>query len=102
MSLHAAAAGLLKTPELAIDENEAKTFAKALVDLEAAFPTQIDPRMLAVVNFAGVAAMIYGPRIFAIRMRADIERKARRASALPEPTAETGFTMPDFGGQQFN
>lgn len=98
MSLHLAAATFLKTPELALDQNEAKIYAQAVIDLEAAFPTQIDPRLLAVINFGGVAAMIYGPRIAAIRMRQNMDRKARQNGgsngAVMEAPATTIFETP--------
>ncbi len=90
MSLHIAAATFLKTPELALSPDEAKIYAQAVIDLEAAFPTQIDPRVLAVINFGGVAAMIYGPRIAAIRMRQNADRK--RPNPPPnEPIATQPF-----------
>lgn len=87
-SLHGVASAALKTPELALDQLEAKSLAKAVVDLEAAFPQNIDPRAFAVVNFVGVAAMIYLPKLAEVRRRTRAERAEKtppNAEALPVP-----------------
>ncbi len=75
------AAGALKAPELALDEDEAKLLGKALLQVEQQFPTKIDPRMIALVNLAGSLGIVYGPRIVAIRMRVSEERKAKKPKA---------------------
>lgn len=91
MSLHAAAAGLMRSPELALDPMEAKTLAQAVVDLERAFPTQVDPRALAVVNFVGVCGMVYVPKMMQINRRQKDARNASNANA-----DKSGLPGPDF------
>lgn len=81
------AAATFKTPEVALDPAEADQLAKALADLEAQYPTQIDPRVMAWLNFAGVAGLIVAPRVFAYRMRAAQERQQRRQNRPETPPA---------------
>jgi hypothetical protein len=59
-------------------DSEAEALAKALVEIERLYPTQIDPRVLAWVNLVGTAGMIYGTRVFAIQARYASEREAKR------------------------
>lgn len=82
LSIHAAASTAFRVPEIALDKNEAEMLAKALVELEAQYPTQVDPRVLAWLNLAGVAGMIYGSRVFAYRMRKENE-KAEKEQERP-------------------
>jgi hypothetical protein len=81
LTVHVAAAGVLKTPELALDPSEAKSLAKALDDVNRAFPTNVDPRLVVVLNATAVAAMIYGPRFVTIADRMKRERKEGRQRA---------------------
>lgn len=75
---------------MALDPVEAENLAKALAELERHYPTSIDPRVMAWINFAGVAGMIYGPRVFAFQMRKSNEREEKRQRPVePQgPTAE--------------
>jgi len=78
---HTAAAGALRAPELQLDKSEADLLGKALIQVEQQFPTQIDPRMIALLNLAGALGMVYGPRVVAIRMRVKEEAKERKPKA---------------------
>lgn len=78
---------------MALETSEAEMLAKALAGIEAQYPTQIDPRVLAWLNLAGVAGMIYGTRIFAYRMRKENEREERRQAPPPPPQADMAATL---------
>lgn len=97
VSIHAAAGSLI-APELAIDKEEGDQLGKALLALEAEYPTKIDPKVLVWANLLGVCGMVYGPRIFAMRIRAATE-KAQRAR---QASAPTGLQMTSFEDVPFS
>jgi hypothetical protein len=79
-------AAILDTPELVLDESEAKALADASAKVAAHYNHTIDPRTMAWVNLAMVAGGIYGTRIFAIRAR----YKAAAAAAAVGPRQTPG------------
>lgn len=89
---------MLSTPELEIDKEEAEILGKGLLEVERQFPTQIDPRVLALVNMGAAVGMVYGPRIVAIRARLAQEAKERK----PKASVTTLFPGADFDGFQPN
>lgn len=102
LSVHAGVAGLTSIPEIALAEDEAKELAKATIALEKAFPTNIDPRIFAVMNMVGISAAIYGPRIFAARMRMAEQKKAGEGPPKSEVvnfrTVQQTNEFPPFSG----
>lgn len=76
-------------------DDEAKLLAKALADLEAQFPTHVDPRALALVQFGAIAAGVYLPRIIAMRMRGAEEKAQRRQNKARNVTPVTEAFSPD-------
>lgn len=107
LTVHVAAAGVLKTPELALEPSEARQLAKALDDVNKAFPTNVDPRLVVVLNATAVAAMIYGPRIVAVADRHKRERaergRGRQTADVVSADGTTAAGAADFGViQTFN
>jgi len=66
----------LKTPELAITEQEGKDFTKAAQNVLRHYSVQTTQKTLDWVAFLGVAAGMYGTRAFAISARHAQERAA--------------------------
>lgn len=85
LTIHGAAAAILATPELALSPQESEPLASAIIEVEKLYPTTVDPRIVAWGNLMMVAAMIYAPRLMAIRMRQNAERQKRPA---PSPQAQ--------------
>lgn len=79
-NIHAMGATILSAPRLAIDEGEAKHLAGALKEVQKHYNIPMTEKAIAWTNLAGVAAMIYGPRIFAVRNDRAKERAAKKAS----------------------
>lgn len=66
LSVHMMGAALLKTPELAIDAQEAQMLAKASAAVAEHYDFIPDPKTQAWFNLVMVAGTIYGPRLFVI------------------------------------
>jgi uncharacterized protein (DUF2236 family) len=81
--IHAALAGSLQIPELAITEDEGKALAGAIAELQQHYNAVLDPKTQAWVNLAIVAGTVYVPRVGMARMRMKHERQlaAERANA---------------------
>jgi hypothetical protein len=62
-------AAALETPELKLDESEAKTLAQAIGNVAAYYPISIDPKTLVWANLIMVCGAIYGSRAIAIFAR---------------------------------
>lgn len=81
LSMHQIMAAAIKTPELVLDEKEAKAMADAIAEVARYYPMTIDPKTLAWINLASCSAMIYGPRIYLISARKKEEAKERENEA---------------------
>lgn len=75
--LHAGISTATKTPEIAIDNDDATTLAKATANVLAEFDITPDPKVAAIVGLVVAAGTVYGPMAVSIRMRKDAERKQR-------------------------
>lgn len=73
-------ASIVKTPELALTEIEAKTLAKATADVAQFYPATFNPEIMAWFNLASCVGVCYGPRIYMIRKRKEAERKAKNSN----------------------
>jgi len=93
-SVHLAISAIAKTPELALDQAEARELAKAAVAVQAHYETVIDPKILAWGQLIVVMGGVYGPRAFAIKMRLDNEKSAKRvkSNVVQGNFPDTGFT----------
>lgn len=79
------AAAALKTPELQLDDKEAKLLAQSAAEVASHYNVEIDPKVMAWIGFFGVCGSIYGPRIAAMKIRKDMERREARKQANPTP-----------------
>lgn len=85
-SIHAVGAALIQTPELALDEREAKQLADAIAGVTDQYVMTLDPKKAAWVDLARVCGVVYGPRGVAIWMRKKAEAKANPQRAQqPRP-----------------
>lgn len=77
-------------PEMMLTERECQHLAGAIVNLERAFPGMVlDPRIAAVLGLVGTAAIIYYPRVGAIRKRLKSAKPAQN-SAHGDPASTPG------------
>jgi len=72
--IHAGLAGVTKTPEFALDKEEAKELGQAVASVNAYYGKVLDPKTVAWVGLVMVAGKIYGPRIGAWKLRTDMEK----------------------------
>lgn len=79
-------AGFTKTPEIALEKDDANRLAKAMAEVAVYYPANIDPKTLAWVNLLMAAGTVYGPMVFLVAER----RRAERAANV---TAEATHTF---------
>lgn len=99
LSAHNMLAGLTKIPELQMDKAESDMLAKGIAGVAEHYETvAMSPKTAAWVNLGQIAAMVYGPRIFAgmARKRASKPQRAAPPSqpqspAPAAPDADLGF-----------
>jgi len=75
--LHSGIAAATKTPEIAIDADDAGTLAKATANVLAEFNIAPDPKIAAVIGLVIAAGSVYGPMAVSIRLRKQQEAKDR-------------------------
>lgn len=73
--VHVGLASVTKTPELVLEEDEAKSLAMASANVLEQFDITPDPRVTAVLGLVTTCGMIYGPRVYLIRERKKEERE---------------------------
>lgn len=69
-----------------ISQDESKELAVALAQVNAYYGKTVDPKLLAWIGLIGVCGKVYGPRYFAWRVRASMEKK-QRAQVRPDPVS---------------
>lgn len=67
--VHAGLASATKTPELALDDDDAGALAKAAANVLIEFDIQPNPKVQAVVGLVMTAGAVYGPKVYMIRER---------------------------------
>lgn len=77
LSIHGMMAALTKTPELALEDAEAKALAEAAADVAQYYPLDIAPEIIAWINLSMVAIPIYASRVYLIVERQKAEKAAR-------------------------
>lgn len=92
MAIHLGISALTKTPEIELEKSESDRLAQASVDVAKHYNIEASEKALAWTNLAVVGFSTYGPRVFAMRMRWEIERnekiverEAKNASAIISP-----------------
>lgn len=83
LSCHAMLAGITKTPELAIDANEAALLGDGIAKVAILYDVTASPKTVAWCNLAMVTGMVYGTRIMAISARKKDARKKRTDKVRP-------------------
>lgn len=73
--VHVGLASVTKTPELVLEEDEAKSLAMASANVLEQFDITPDPRVTAVLGLVTTCGMIYGPRVYLIRERKREEKE---------------------------
>lgn len=89
VGIHFSLAAVTNAPELAMDEAEAETLAKAYLDMQRHYSPVVSGKTMDTMRFCMVAATIYGGRI----VRLSARRKAERATPKQRATA-TVVPMP--------
>jgi len=97
LTAHGLLSGVLKVPELALEESEAGELAKALDAVNSFYRVEVAEKTLAWINLSMVAGTIYGTRLIAIRERRVAARAERRANAPIRPTPQAAPTMAERG-----
>jgi hypothetical protein len=77
MIVHGGFAGMTKTPEWNLDEEDSMLLAKATANVLDEFDIKPDPKLEAVVGLITACGFVYGSKIKMIRDRVKEERKAR-------------------------
>lgn len=72
-----------QTPELMLEEADAKKLADALAAVSEQYRIELDPKTAAWIDFARVTGMIYGPRAFNLYARKKGERILAQRNAPP-------------------
>lgn len=83
LSLHGMAAMALKSPELVIDDTEAKALSEGILAVQSHYNFAASAEVMAWVNLAAIMLGVYGPRVVLIRERKKTER------AKEKPASET-------------
>jgi hypothetical protein len=82
MLFHTALAASTATPELLLEEEEAKAVAESTLTLAAMYDLTPDPKLQAMMNLAIILGTTYGTRYVAIRARkAQEKEEARKGNA---------------------
>lgn len=89
--VHAALAGALNAPELAINQEQGDTLAKAIAEVQSHYGSVLDPKTEAWVKLAIVAGSVYVPKVIDIRNRIAFEAEQRRNALKSRTAAETTF-----------
>jgi len=98
-----ALAGATSTPELVLDDDEAKGLATATVNVLDLYDIRPDPKVEAVVSLIAVTIATYAPRAIAIRMRREQEKQEKKGTGgvygpngeAQGTTVYTDLTNPD-------
>lgn len=103
VGVHAILASVTANPIWQINDSEAAQLATAIEGIAAQYDLEVNPKVAATLNFAFVAATIYGPRIYLMREMAkqaqpkhpQTENVTRETMDNPEPEAHPIFNNVD-------
>ncbi len=86
VGVHAILASVTGNPIWQINDNEAAQLAASIEGIAAQYDLEVNPKVAATINFAFVAATIYGPRIYLMREMAK--------QAQPKPVKQQNENAP--------
>jgi hypothetical protein len=72
----------MATPEMELNEDEARKFAGSLARVSSLYDDRINPKLVAWIDLVCVAGAIYGPRAIAISARMKTESTTRPAPVV--------------------
>lgn len=82
----------MATPELELNEDEAKKFAGSLARVSSLYDDRINPKLVAWIDLVCVTGAIYGPRAIAISARMKQEQPQRAQPIVINTRATAGPT----------
>lgn len=91
MIFHTSLAAMTKTPELMLDESEAKGLSESGLTLLSLYDVRPDPKVEAAIIFASQIGLVYGTRFVAIKARKAQEAKAEKEKKAAVYNAEGEF-----------
>lgn len=92
MIFHTSLAAMTSTPELVLDEAEAKGLSESGLTLLSLYDIKPDPKVEAAILFAGQVGLVYGTRFVAVRNRKSQE-KAERGKGVAGVYDSNGAAM---------
>jgi hypothetical protein len=102
MVIHMGIAGATSTPELILEEGEAKMLSEPLARMAEDAGFVVDPKIANALALLGACGMVYGPRMVNIRNRrkeekanAKPKREGNVVSLRPAPVFSDPFPAPD-------
>ncbi len=94
LSMHTMMASFTKVPELEIAPDEANKLGAAMADVSRQYNVKATEKTLAWTHLATTCAMVYGTRVFAYKMRKDMEKKEaedKGKNVVPHPAMNMGI-----------
>lgn len=95
--MHGLLAGITKTPEFALDQNEAKELAQAVGNVSRHYDVSASAKTVDIANLIMVCGMVYGSRILAVRARKTNEKKKAASAQNGDGVISFPFTPPPAG-----
>jgi len=86
--MHGMLAAISKTPEMALDNEEAMALAKGIADVAQYYPVNMAPEIYAWINLAMIAVPIYGSRIYLVSQRRREEKMKNVTPQQPAPARQ--------------
>lgn len=90
--IHAVMAQALSMPELMLDATASRTLAAGVSRMQEEFGFEVSGKTGAVLAFLGAAAMVYVPRVIAIKARVQTQ-KARQAQEKADGAIDADFAV---------
>lgn len=90
LMLHIGIAGVTKTPEFVLDEEESKMLANATVNVLSEFDIRPNPKAEAIFGLIVAAGTVYGPRFYMIRKRTGDEARNKAPNGADDYTVVPG------------
>ena len=102
-SAHLALAAIIDTPELEIDESEAKKLQDAILRMQKVYPTLgLSEKQMAWGNLICAASGVYVPRVVAIYKRGQMQPQELKQAKQPTPIRQPVESAPLTNPSQLN